>query len=136
MAEKTAELKSYSETIGKPLISYMISDPNGKSVQVMPKNPSKHKSGSTLEAHPTYFYNVGTIVQNPDSVVASSSKNPRALENAKQGKTYIYRKEGFVKSLKLPWIDEMKNEQTLVIVFYGDDGVNFTRSYRSEIKTS
>lgn len=132
--DRSTVLKTYAQTFNKPLEPYLTVDSQGKKVRILPKNPKKHNSDGEIEHRPTYYYNLCAVIQNPDKTVLSTSNNKVAIKASKEGKVIIYTKEDFVESLGIPGQYPV-NEQTLVIVFYGNDGINFTKSYRSEVRT-
>lgn len=125
--------KTYEETYNKPIKSYIGYDDEGKEITIMPKIPTHHKSNHPIEQRPTYFYNLDQILLSPDLKKVSTSQNEIALKNSKQGTAYEFYKNGYVESLNMPGVVR-KNETSVVIVFYGNDGINFTKSYRSEVK--
>ncbi|PIZ64490.1 hypothetical protein CO051_04835 [Candidatus Roizmanbacteria bacterium CG_4_9_14_0_2_um_filter_39_13] len=131
----TATIKTYNDTWNMPIKPYEAIDFNGKKITIQPKNKLKHESSHPVEQMPTYFYNLGSIVANPDCVIESTSSNPTAVKNSKKGKHYIYKKEGYVISLDIPG-QLGQNEETLVVVFYGVDGINYTRTYRTGAKST
>lgn len=134
MGGKTSSLKSYQETSGKPLIQYYAYDPDGKKVRVNPKNPSKHESDHPLYTHPTFYLNLGDIISNPTQPAQLSTSKTPAASARMDGITKVYRKKGYVKSLDIPgYIGGLKNEETLVVVYYPDEGENYTLTYRLKV---
>lgn len=118
--------KSYNETFGRSIRRYTCIDHEGKTVEVMPKNPDKHESSHTLDQHPTIHYNTDIILQYPDETIMNpKSNNPKSVANRKKGITKLYVKRNFVEMLNIPGHQDDR-DVTSVYVLFGKDGHNRT----------
>jgi len=135
-----SDVLKHEEIWSLPLVEYPAKDQDGRDVVIRPKLPEEHESHHPLEQTPAYFYNLKLVLENPDEVVPSTSQNPNALKSAEFGETKIYIKNDFVKQLNIPGYSNMENEQTQVVVFYGNEKwqnktKNFTRTYGIKVKS-
>lgn len=122
---------SFEDTISKPVVAYSAFDNVGKEVIIRPKNPERHQSSSGLDRHPTVFHNLGKVIENPDIVRPSPSKNPKALEHKKTGEIKIFEKKGYLRALNLPGQEQ---GDVWVVVKYEDESKfenpkNYTLTY-------
>lgn len=123
---------SFEETISKPIIAYSAFDNAGNKVVIKPKDPERHQSSDGLDRHPTVFHNLDKVLKHPDTVKATSSKNPRALEHKRTGEIKIFEKKDYLQALNLPGKEQ---GDVLVVVKYEDSSKienpqNYTLTYR------
>lgn len=130
------DLFSYESTYKmKELHPYDTEDNEGNKIKVMPKDPANHDSWNQWEAHPTVFYNIGSIIKNPTRMYPSPSNNPRALQHLEDGRVLIYEKDDYMFDIKVPFVTEPIGDVTTVIVKYDDlKNENYTLSYRIDKK--
>lgn len=107
---------------GQSLEAYTCHDQNGKLIKITPKVFERHDSWQQIQADPAYHYNLGMIVNRPDTVVASTSQHPKAIQHRQEGTVLIYGKENYIMSLNSPSSSVYQNTTTTVIVKYTDDG--------------
>lgn len=121
---------TWEQLTGNEKAPYACVDQFGKLVQVGPKNKDKHSSWDPAQEDPTFHYNIGTILAEPDEVQVDQSRNPQALSHWKDGVVLNYIKRGYVKSLDTPHTRraarEYQYEETVVSVKYGNNGENYT----------
>lgn len=123
---------SFEDTISKPVVAYSAFDNAGNKVVIKPKHPERHQSADGLDRHPTVFHNLDKVLKYPDTVMASPSRNPRALEHKKIGEIKIFEKKDYLQALNLPGQEQ---GDVLVIVKYEDPSKidnpqNYTLTYR------
>lgn len=120
----------WEQVTGQEKAAYACIDQFGKLVQVGPKNKSKHDSWDPIQDDPTFHYNIGTILAEPDEVYVDQSKNPQAMNHWKDGVVLNYVKRNYAQSLDTPLTRraarEYQFEETIVSVKYCNSGENFT----------
>ncbi len=117
----------FPDLAGQELVSYTVTDPDGRIIEITPKNPAKHSSPDPMDNNPHYHYNLGMIIMNPDDIREDSSNNPQAQKNRELGKILTYIKNDYILELDLPDSPNYHNTCTEVVVQYTDTK-NFTRT--------
>lgn len=133
--DKNISKYSYEETYRMDLKSYKVEDHLGREVEIQPKDPAVHESYHKWESHPTFFYNLGSILFDYDRVGPTTSKNPSALKHAETGEILVFEKDDYMVSLGVPFVATPIGDTVSVIVKYDEvKGRNYTLSYRIDKK--
>ena len=114
---------SYDMTLErKPLHPFTAKDPQNRLVTIKTKIPDNHTWHvfESYEQHPTIFWNLGSVIENPDRVYPTTSRNPEAIEHLSDGQILIYEKDEYLFGLNVPFVREPRGDTMRVVVHYNE----------------
>lgn len=132
MANKSEKIYGIKESNKHGLAPFCCLNMEGKEVVVNPKNPDHHNSYFPLQNDPHVFRNLECVIANPDEFFPSTSRTERASSYAKKGKVLVQRRRNYYELINSPSKDAYPNYTMTAVVFYGDDGSNYTLTFYDE----
>lgn len=115
------EIISWEDAPLRPLRTYTCYDVDGIEVELQPKDPAKHESWHPVQDDPALFYNLRTVVSEPEETSLSVSKNPVAIENGQKGKIVVYSHSNLTNKIDFPGQPTLETKVD-VVMLYPHDG--------------
>lgn len=127
--------RTYDDVWNMQKQAYTVTDVDGQDVLINVKNPLKHNehtSVATIEQMPTFFFNLGMIINQPHNVAVNPPSNkPNSMAARAKGTVKVFSRDNFIQELNLPGYQNWKGDTTEVVVLYPNDATqgNYTLTY-------
>lgn len=110
----------------KPFVAF---DKEGRAVRINPKNRANHNSYFETQEDPHVFRNLAHVLAAPDRVAKTTSATQETREALKNGDIYVYEKDDYYEKINSPYRLTRPKSRMQLIVFYGDDGDNYSKTF-------